>query len=99
MRTLGTVLMFFAAIPLIAFSPLYHWRTNGGWRRSGMGVHLMSFMGVLGMVMCFAIASAVTGGAASTNSTLPEWVRPFVWFSIGVVSWWRVGVLLYETKE
>ncbi len=92
MRALGTALMFIAAAALITFPPLYHFRTRGRWRRSPMGVHLMSFMGALGMVMVFAIANVVAG-------PLPEWVRPFVWLSIAAVSWWRIGVLIYETRR
>lgn len=91
MQTLGTALMFAAAAALIIFPPLYHRRTRGRWRKSTFGIHLMSFMGVLGMVMGLAVLRVL-------GVDLPAWVRPLVWLAIGVVSWWRVGVLIHETR-
>ena len=82
---MGTALMLFAAVALILFPPCYHLRTRGRWLRTPGGPHLMSFMGVLGVVMCFAVANVVF--------ELPSWVRPLVWFLIGCVSWWRLGLL------
>jgi hypothetical protein len=56
-----------------------------------VGVHLMAFMGVLGMVMVFAVANFVFD--------LPDWVRPFVWLCIAVVAWWRVVLLFVIQHE
>lgn len=90
MRTLGTFLMLTAAAALILFPPCYHLTTRGGWRRSVMGWHLMSFMGVLGLVMCFAVSNVVF--------ELPSWIRPLVWLLIGIVSWWRL-ILLFVVQH
>jgi hypothetical protein len=90
MRPLGNVLLLVAAVALIAFPICYHVTTRGAWRGTRVGVHLMAFMGVLGMVMLFAIANFVFD--------LPDWVRPFAWLCIAVVSWWRV-VLLFVIQH
>ena len=90
MRALGTALMLVAAAALMLFPPCYHLTTRGAWRRSAMGVHLMSFMGVLGLVMCFAVANVVFD--------LPSWVRPLTWLLIAVVSWWRL-ILLFVVQR
>lgn len=89
MRALGNTLMLLAAMALILFPICYHLTTAGAWRKSPMGVHLMSFMGVLGMVMVFAVLNFVMD--------LPSWVRPFVWLCIAAVSWWRL-VLLFVVQ-
>lgn len=91
MRGLGTVFMFVAAAALILFPPCYHFATRGAWAKTVMGWHLMSFMGVLGAVMTFAVASAVCG-------PLPTFVRPLVWAAIAVVAWWRL-ILLFVVQH
>jgi len=89
-RTLGSVLLAVAAVALIAFPFCYHLTTRGSWRTSVMGWHLMSFMGVLGLVMTFAILNFAID--------LPEWVRPLTWFLVGAVAWWRL-VLLFVVQH
>lgn len=83
--------MFVAAAALILFPPCYHFATRGAWAKTVMGWHLMSFMGVLGVVMAFAVASAVWG-------PLPTFVRPLVWAAIAVVAWWRL-ILLFVVQH
>ena len=90
MRDLGNVLLVVAAVALIAFPFCYHLTTRGAWARSMMGWHLMSFMGVLGVVMTFAVLNFVF--------TLPTWVRPLTWALIGAVAWWRL-VLLFVVQH
>ena len=92
MRSVGNVFLYLAAVALILFPPCYHFSTRGAWRRSAMGVHLMSFMGVLGLVMCFAMANALFG-------PLPTWVRPLVWALIAVVAWWRLILLFVVQRQ
>lgn len=106
MYLLGTALLFVAAGALIAFPFLYHWQTRGAWRDDSVGVHLMFFMGALGLVMVFAVANAVglilhpaPAVCANAASVLPGWVRPLVWFLIASVSWWRVAVLFQVQRE
>jgi len=89
-RTLGNALLAIAATALIAFPFCYHLTTRGSWRKSVMGWHLMSFMGVLGLVMTFAILNFAI--------ELPEWVRPLTWFLVGAVAWWRL-ILLFVVQH
>lgn len=86
MRALGTLLFFVAAVPLLAYPVVYHVTTHGDWRRSLMGRLLMAFMGVLALVMTFAVLSIVW-------HPLPDWVRPLVWALVASVSWWMLTVL------
>ena len=87
MKTLGDVLMLATSGALIPFPVVYHILTDGYWRRTAMGIHLMVFMAVLSEVMCWADANVLWG-------PLPEWIRPLLWFQIGVVSWWRLLILI-----
>jgi hypothetical protein len=90
MTTLGSALLIFAAIPLVAFPFCYHLSTRGTWRKSVMGWHLMSFMAVLGVVMVFALLNL--------EFTLPSWVRPFAWVLVAGVAWWRL-ILLFVIQH
>lgn len=99
MKTLGNALMLWAGLALILFPICYHFATSGRWRRSAMGVHLMSFMGVLGLVMTLAVGNLITGNGSVQNSDLPPWVRPLVWLLVGGVSWWRLVLLFVVLNE
>lgn len=97
MKTLGDLLLLLAAGALIPFPLVYHSLTDGYWRRTAMGVHLMSFMGVLAVVMVFAVTNLFAGYASTVSCTAPAlnpWVRPLVWFMVAVVSWWRLVILI-----
>lgn len=99
MTTLGNALMLWAGTALILFAPCYHFATGGRWKNSAMGVHLMSFMGVLGLVMLLAVGNLMAGHGVAQNPGLPPWVRPLVWLLIGGVSWWRLVLLFVVLNE
>lgn len=97
MKELGDLLMLLAAGALIPFPIVYHYLTDGYWRKTAMGVHLMAFMGVLAVVMTFAVTNLVAGYVSTVSCTTPAlnpWVRPVVWFMVSVVSWWRLVMLI-----
>lgn len=89
MRTLGNTLLTVAAVALIAFPFCYQLATRGAWRKTQMGWHLMSYNGVIALVVTFALLNIAL--------PLPEWVRPLTWFLVGVVGWWRL-VLLFVVQ-
>ena len=91
MRLLGTTFLLIAAVAFIASPLLYHFRSAGKWRNTSAGWHFMSYMGVMGLVMFLAISAIFLG-------PLPAWVRPAVWFAIAVVAWWRLVLLVIETR-
>lgn len=91
MRAISTVLLLLSAGALITFPFAYHFTSGGLWRYSQVGRSLMSFMGVLGLVMLLAVGSVVS--RALGNGPLPPWVGVAVWSAIAFVSWRQVWVL------
>lgn len=90
MRTLGTVLMLYSAVVLIASPVLFVWWSRNDWRKTRGGRHVMAYMAGLALIMCFAVAGLFHG-------QLPHWVRPLVWAILGFIATWRL-VLLYKTR-
>ena len=91
MRILGTAFVLIAAVAFIASPLLYHFGSRGKWRNTKAGWHFMAYMGVMGLVMLLAVSAIFLG-------PLPAWVRPLVWFAIATVAWWRLVLLVLETR-
>ena len=83
--------MLVAAVAFVISPVAYHVRSRGKWRNTSAGWHFMSYMGVMGLVMFFAIGAVLFG-------PLPGWVRPVVWLAIAVVAWWRLWLIFTETR-
>lgn len=86
MRQAGITLMMVAGVAFVLSPIVYHWRTRGAWLHSWMGRHLMSYMGVMGMVMVLAMWAVFFG-------PLPPWMRPLTWGCIALVAWWRLVLI------
>ena len=93
MKGAGDVLMLIAAAALITSPFLYQYWTGGRWRKSPTGIHLMAYMSVFSLVMCFAVAGFLSG------HNLPPVVRPLVWLLVGFVAWWRIVVMYQSTHR
>jgi drug/metabolite transporter (DMT)-like permease len=95
-KTLGSALMLYSAVVLIA-SPICYWVwSRGDWRKTRAGRHLMAFMGGLALVMVLSVTSFVSVHLLE-RGPLPDWVRPLVWLIVGFIGTWRLA-LLWQTR-
>lgn len=87
-RGLGIFALLVATAGFWAFILLYH--VLADWRKSQMGIHVMSFMG--------SCAATLTWSWIGLMFPVPEvvrlWVRVLLWGSVALVVWWRVRILI-----
>lgn len=78
----------------LVFVVSYAWSTRGGWRRTVMGKHVMTFMSAILAVSMLAVAGVVWG----TDWPYRDAIRTAAWGSIAAVIWHRVW-LLYRVQH
>jgi predicted TIM-barrel fold metal-dependent hydrolase len=73
----------------LVFVLAYAVTTRGAWRRSMVGVNVMTLMAAITIVSALAVAGIVWG----SNWPHRDVIRTAAWGSIGACIWWRVLIL------
>lgn len=86
-------LVAIAAVEAWAFVVLYHFRTQGHWRDSRLGRHLMSFVAVVAALLTLALVSRAWGPLAWL-----VWVALGLYIALDYVIGRRVYLMLRATR-
>jgi uncharacterized membrane protein YgdD (TMEM256/DUF423 family) len=80
---IGSALIVISAIECWAFAGLYQWRTQGRWRASETGRHLMTTNLVFAMVLTMSTVRIVAG--ARVDVPWFQWLRTIVFVGVPIV--------------
>lgn len=90
-NTLGNILLILATIPAILSVVIY---TRVKWYRSKWGVHLMTYMVTMALVLILGIVRIFFAEA--------DWFYPLraaVYVAMTVILWWRMAYIYEAYKE
>lgn len=79
----------------LVFVASYAWLTRGAWRRTPVGVNVMTLMAVITIVSSLA----VIGIFAGRDWPGRDLIRGLAWSAVAACIWWRVALLRRAQKS
>ena len=89
LRGVGVAMLLAVAAGFWSFVLLFHVLSD--WRKTQMGRHIMSFMGVCTAILTWGFVGLVFPGMPES---IRVWVRLVLYGSLAWVVWWRVKILI-----